>query len=67
MNDRKFWMTFAGVAGAVALGSGYMIFNEKDQIETAKTQVAGLRQDIAKARETVRTTPEIERDVIVLR
>ncbi|QDV08375.1 hypothetical protein Poly30_39130 [Planctomycetes bacterium Poly30] len=60
-------MTFGGVAGAVALGAGYMIFTEKDQIETAKTQVAALRQDIAKARDTVRTTPEIERDVIVLR
>ncbi len=67
MNDRKFWMTFGGIAGAIALGSAYMIFNEKDQIETAKGEVATLRQDIAKARDTVATTPELERDVIVLR
>ncbi len=67
MNDRKFWITFGSVAGVIALGAGYMIFSEKDQIEAAKTQVATLRTDIAKARDTVRTTPEIERDVIVLR
>ena len=67
MNERKFWITFGSVAGVIALTAGYLIYSEKEEIEAAKLHVAGLRQEIATARETVRTTPEIERDVIVLR
>ena len=67
MKDRKFWMIFGGVAGAIAIGAGYMIYKEKDQIEQAKVHVATLRTEIAKARDTVATTPEFEREVIVLR
>lgn len=67
MKDRKFWMIFGGVAGAIAIGAGYLIYKEKDQIEQAKVHVATLRTEIAKARDTVATTPEFEREVIVLR
>ena len=67
MNEKKFWLTFAGVSGAVALGAGYMIYSEHGQIDAAQASVAKLRTDISAAREVVRTTPEIERDVIVLR
>jgi Tfp pilus assembly protein PilO len=67
VKDQKFWITFGGVAGSVALGACYMIFSEKGQIEAARTEVASIRQGIAKARDTVATTPDIERDVIVLR
>ena len=67
MNEKKFWMTFAGVSTAVALGAGYLIYSELGQIDAANQNVAKLRTDIAKSREIVRTTPEIEREVIVLR
>ena len=67
MNDRKFWMTFGGVAGAIALGAAYLIYSEKGQIEAAEAEVASLRTQISKARETVATTPDLEREVIVLR
>ncbi|MEM6674010.1 MAG: type 4a pilus biogenesis protein PilO [Planctomycetota bacterium] len=67
MNEKKFWTVFAGISGAVALGAGYLIYSEHGQIEAAQAAVTKLRQDIAKSRETIRTTAEIEREVIVLR
>ena len=67
MNERKFWITFASVTGAVALGAGYMIYNEMGQIDAARQTVAKIREDIKVARDTVRKTPDVEREVIVLR
>lgn len=67
MNEKKFWITFASVAGAIALGAGYMIYSELGQIEVAREHVTKVRADIAKARATVSKTPEAEREVIVLR
>ncbi|MEM8711903.1 MAG: type 4a pilus biogenesis protein PilO [Planctomycetota bacterium] len=67
MKDQKFWAIFAGVAGVIAAGAGYLIYSEKGQIEDAKAKVATLRSDIATARDTVRKTADIEREVIVLR
>lgn len=67
MNEKKFWMTFAGVTLAVAAGAGYMIYSEHGQIDVAKASVAKLRVDITDSRDIVRTIPEVERDVIVLR
>jgi Tfp pilus assembly protein PilO len=60
-------MTFAGVSTAVALGAGYLIYSEMGQIDAANANVAKLRTDISKSRDIVRTTPEVEREVIVLR
>ena len=67
MTDRKFWTTFGGVTAAIALGAGYLIYSEFGQIEAARADVAQLRTDIKTARDTVRRTPEVEREVIVLR
>lgn len=67
MNERKFWITFASAAGAVALGAGYLIYSELGQIDAARQTVAKLREDIKVARETVRKTPDVEHEVIVLR
>ena len=67
MSEKKFWATFGGVTTAIALGAGYLIYSEFGQIEAARAHVAQLRTDIKTARETVRKTPEVEREVIVLR
>lgn len=67
MNEKKFWATFGGVTAAIALGAGYLIYSELGQIEAARAQVAQLRGDIKVARDTVRKTPDVEREVIVLR
>lgn len=67
MNEKKFWAIFGGVSGAIALGAGYLIYSEMGQIEAARAQVGQLRDDIKVARDTVRKTPDVEREVIVLR
>lgn len=66
-SDKKFWSIFGGVTGVAALGAGYLIYSELGQIETAREQVAQLRTEIKAARDTVRKTPDVEREVIVLR
>ena len=67
MNDKNVWISIAagGVLAAAALG--YLVNSEKKQIEEARTSVATLRTQIDKARTTIRGTPELEREVIVLR
>lgn len=67
MNEKNFWLTLGGVASAVALGAGYLIYSELGQIDEARAEVARVRTEIASARDTVRKTPEVEREVIVLR
>lgn len=67
MNEKKFWLTLGGVSAAVALGAGYLIYSEKGQIEDARAAVATIRSEITASRDTIRQTPEVEREVIVLR
>lgn len=67
MNEKKFWLTLGGVAALVALGASYLIYSELGQIETARAQVAQLRTEIKTARDTIAKTPDVEREVIVLR
>ncbi|MEL6908120.1 MAG: type 4a pilus biogenesis protein PilO, partial [Planctomycetota bacterium] len=67
MNEKNFWLTLGGVASAVAMGAGYLIYSELGQIDDARAAVTTIRTEIASARDTVRKTPEVEREVIVLR
>lgn len=67
MNERNFWISLAAASSVCALGAGYMIYAELGQIEDARIEVASLRTKISEARTTVRRTPEVEREVIVLR
>ena len=52
---------------ALALLFGYLIYSEHQSVDESRDEVAPLRDLIASFRETVRKTPEIEREVIVLR
>lgn len=67
MNEKKFWLTLGGVTGAVACIAGYLIHNVLGDIEDGHAEVARLRAEIKTSRDTIAKTPEIEREVIVLR
>ena len=67
MSDKKIW---GGIAAGGLLGAaifGYLIHSEQGTIEEKRQEVVGLRTQIETARKTVRGTPELEREVIVLR
>jgi Tfp pilus assembly protein PilO len=67
MTPRHKWI--AMFAGGVLLASGivYMIWDEYGKIDTARTEVAGLRSNIDSSRKLIEGTGTLERDVIVLR
>lgn len=67
MKDRRFWTTFAVVTAGLAALLGYLIHSEQSHVEASRNEVASLRDRITVARATVRKTPEIEQEVIVLR
>lgn len=67
MSQKKVWIGIATTGFLAAAALGYVIRNEKLAIEESQNSVATLRTQIDKARTTVRGTPELEREVIVLR
>jgi Tfp pilus assembly protein PilO len=67
MNEKKVWIGIAVCGLIVAAGLGYFVRGEKLSIAASQDSVTALRAQIDKARTTVRGTPELEREVIVLR
>lgn len=67
MNEKKVWIGIAICGVLVAASIGYFVHAEKLAIVESQNSVTALRTQIDKARTTVRGTPELEREVIVLR
>jgi len=67
MNEKKVWIGIAICGSLVATTLGYFLRSEKLSIVECQDSVTVLRAQIDKARTTVRGTPELEREVIVLR
>ena len=66
-NPKRFWMGLLGGGALAGAGCGYLIFNEYSSIDAAREAVANTRASIEVARKTLTGTPQLEREVIVLR
>lgn len=67
MNDKRKWMTIAAVTCLAAAGGTFLIRREYQNIDDAREAVTNLRTQIGSARKLLTGTPELEREVIVLR
>ena len=67
MNERKKWMSIVGGALASMAALGYAVHTEQGQIDVSRAEIAQLKQDIQRSRETISKTAGVEREVIVLR
>ncbi len=66
-NPKRFWIGLLGGGSLAALALGYLIYNEYGSIEEARQAVVGLRENIDASRKLLTGTPQVEREVIVLR
>jgi hypothetical protein len=67
MNEKKTWISVIGGGCLLAAGVGVLIYFEYEDIALARGEVAGIRTNIGGARELLKGTNELEREVIVLR
>jgi Tfp pilus assembly protein PilO len=67
MNDRKFWMILGLIFVAVTSGCAYAIVAQQDHIADRRGAIENLTQKIKGARATITETPNLIKDVIVLR
>jgi Tfp pilus assembly protein PilO len=67
VNEKKLITCVAGGALVAGLGLGWLIYSEYESIAQAREKVAQLRTQIDQARKLLAGTPELEKDVIVLR
>ncbi|MFT5198475.1 MAG: Tfp pilus assembly protein PilO [Planctomycetota bacterium] len=67
MNDRKFWMILGLIFTAVTSGCAYAIVAQQDHIADRRGAIEDLTQKIKGARATITETPNLIKDVIVLR
>jgi Tfp pilus assembly protein PilO len=67
VNEKKLMLSIGGGALAAALGLGWLIYSEFGAIGTARENVAQLHNNIDQARKLLSGTPQLEKDVIVLR
>ncbi len=65
--DRRMLSGIAAGAALVVGGLAFLVWSEYGAIETARVEVDGLRNQIASSRKLISGTPQLERDVIVLR
>jgi len=65
--QQRFWFGLIGGGSLLAAGLGYLIYSEYETIELAQAEVASLDASIASARQLLTGTPQLEREVIVLR
>ncbi|HVS10552.1 MAG TPA: type 4a pilus biogenesis protein PilO [Planctomycetota bacterium] len=67
MSEKRKWLLTGGASALVVVGAAFLIWHQEGEIETARGQVDSLRQSIASARKLLTGTPQVEREVIVLR
>jgi Tfp pilus assembly protein PilO len=67
MNEKKAWIAVIAGSVLVAVGAGALIYFERESIAASREEVAQIRANIQSARNLLKTTTELEREVIVLR
>ena len=67
MSEKKTWIGVIAGGCLLGAGAGALIWFQYQSIAEARTEVAQLRANIGTARELLKGTTELEREVIVLR
>ena len=67
MTPRNRRVTFAAVSLLIAAGVGYMIYSQHEGIEADRAEATRLQGEITKARELLKKTPELIKEVIIQR
>jgi Tfp pilus assembly protein PilO len=67
VNDKKLMLSLAAGAVAATLGLGWLIYSEYGAIDQARENIAQLHANIDQSRALLAGTPQLEKDVIVLR
>ena len=67
MSEKRTWLIVGGVSSLVALGFGWLIYSEYQSIAESRQTVASIRTSIDASRKLLESTPQMEKDVIVLR
>ena len=65
--EKKRWVVTLGVGALLAIGLGVLIYFQKEDIEKARQEAAGLRSTIEQHRTLIKKTPELVKRVIVQR
>jgi hypothetical protein len=67
MTEKRTWAIVGGVSGLIAAGLGWLIYAEYQSIAESRETVASIRTSIEASRKLLENTPQMEKDVIVLR
>jgi hypothetical protein len=65
--ERKNWVVFGAVSTCAALALGTLIYLQHQKIEERRAEADALRKQIADARDLIKTTPDLVREVIIQR
>lgn len=66
-NETKRWTVLIGVSVAVALGLGTLIYFQHEKIEEERDLAARIRGEITSARQLIKKTPDLVKEVIIKR
>ena len=67
MKEKKAWITTVVGSSVLAVVAGGLIYLKYEDIGASRQEVAGIRTQIGGARELLKGTSDLEREVIVLR
>lgn len=67
MSEKRVWTLMLGGGAVSALGLGFLIWKSYGGIDQALQEVANLNTEIEQSRKLLTNTPDLEREVIVLR
>ena len=67
MSEKKRWIILVSLSLLVAIGLGVMIFMQYKKIDERRDQIASLKTNIEKDRETIKKTPDLIKEVIIQR
>ena len=67
MSEKKRWIILVSLSLLVAIGFGVMIFMQYKKIDERRDQIASLKTNIEKDRETIKKTPDLIKEVIIQR
>lgn len=65
--EKKRWVVLVSVSLAIALVLGGLIYQQLEEIAAQRTTVAGVKREIASARELIKKTPDLVKEVIIRR
>ncbi len=67
MNEKKKWIILGALSVLIAGGIGALIYFQKETIKERRAEAERVRGQIADARELIKTTPDLVKEVIIQR